>query len=367
MAHTRTAAAGGGQLLRHGRHQLPLGALRRAHRGARSRGRRSTRLRRLLPAGWSGGTEQALRDQAGRLREHSSTGTADLDDDRIGWSLATTRATFEYRAVLAGEDRAAAPRRPGRPRRQRPPPRPRRAAGRHRRTVLVFPGQGSQWHGMAVDLLDRSRSSGSTWRHAPRHSPSTSTGRCWTYCDRRLGAPSLDRSDVVQPTLFAVMVSLARSGSHWASAPTPSSATPRARSPPPTSPARFTLHEAARISALRSKVPMELRQAATWPPCRCRPTRSPSCIAESGAPIEIGASTAPATPVLCGPTGRSPPLDVRARDAPGRLVNIDYAVALCRRRADAERLLAGSARSRPRSSDIPFCSTVTGEPWTPPS
>ncbi len=75
--------------------------------------------------------------------------------------------------------------------------------------VFVFPGQGSQWVGMAVGLLDASPVFGE-W-----------VGRCgealgglvgWSLVDvlRGVGgAPGLDRIEVVQPVLWGVMVSLA--------------------------------------------------------------------------------------------------------------------------------------------------------------
>ena len=76
--------------------------------------------------------------------------------------------------------------------------------------MFVFPGQGGQWPGMALELLDRS----------PVFAESMKA------CDAALsphldfpvvdvlrgvpGAPALEAVDVVQPALFAVMVSLAR-------------------------------------------------------------------------------------------------------------------------------------------------------------
>ncbi|WP_255956210.1 acyltransferase domain-containing protein, partial [Streptomyces odontomachi] len=77
-------------------------------------------------------------------------------------------------------------------------------------TVLVFPGQGSQWVGMAGGLLGESE----VFRASL-----TACGRAlaphveWDLLDvvqGAEGAPGLDRVDVVQPVLFAVMVSLAR-------------------------------------------------------------------------------------------------------------------------------------------------------------
>src|SRR5690606_32454787 len=80
-----------------------------------------------------------------------------LDPLDIGHSLATTRATLEHRAVVVGGDSgdtdaalAALARDEEHPLLVRGTARPTRDV------VFVFPGQGSQWTGMAVDLLDTS-------------------------------------------------------------------------------------------------------------------------------------------------------------------------------------------------------------------
>src|SRR3989440_587358 len=76
-------------------------------------------------------------------------------------------------------------------------------------TVFVFPGQGSQWQGMALELVD----SAPVFADSMRACGEALSG----YVDWSLedvlrgaeGAPSFERVDVVQPALFAVMVSLA--------------------------------------------------------------------------------------------------------------------------------------------------------------
>ncbi|WP_435113858.1 type I polyketide synthase, partial [Nocardiopsis synnemataformans] len=102
----------------------------------------------VVPWVVSGGSGEALRAQAGRLAEHVRA-NPDLDPVDVGFSLATTRAHHAHRAVVTGATReellagldvlaggdAAAGVVVG-------------ESHRAARTVLVFPGQGSQWVGM---------------------------------------------------------------------------------------------------------------------------------------------------------------------------------------------------------------------------
>ena len=75
--------------------------------------------------------------------------------------------------------------------------------------VFVFPGQGSQWVGMAVQLLDESPVFAGLLGECE--------GALSGFVDWSVegvlrgvdGAPGLDRVDVVQPVLFCVMVALA--------------------------------------------------------------------------------------------------------------------------------------------------------------
>jgi len=65
------------------------------------------------------------------------------------------------------------------------------------------------------------------------------------------GAPSLDRVDVVQPALFAVMVSLAELWRSIGVRPDAVIGHSKARSPRPTSPVALSLRDAARVVTLR--------------------------------------------------------------------------------------------------------------------
>ena len=77
------------------------------------------------------------------------------------------------------------------------------------KTVFVFPGQGSQWQGMALELVDSSPVFAGRLVDCERAlAPFTD----WSLLEVLRGvegAPEFDRVDVVQPALWAVMVSLA--------------------------------------------------------------------------------------------------------------------------------------------------------------
>ncbi|MGW2426679.1 SDR family NAD(P)-dependent oxidoreductase, partial [Streptomyces sp. NPDC001709] len=112
--------------------------------------------RRVVPVPLSGDTGAALRAQAGRLRTWLAA-APDAGPAELGAALATGRAALTHRAVVVAADRAdlltgltalaagdAAPHvATG-------------TAGAAGRTVFVFPGQGAQWAGMAVELLESS-------------------------------------------------------------------------------------------------------------------------------------------------------------------------------------------------------------------
>ncbi|MEU8781762.1 type I polyketide synthase, partial [Streptomyces sp. NPDC048637] len=110
-----------------------------------------------LPA-WvvSGQSAVALAGQAGRLREHV-VARPELPVGDVAWSLATTRAALEHRAVVLGTDRDALA--SGLTAVATGQPAPGVITGEVApdgvgRTVFVFPGQGSQWVGMGCELAE---------------------------------------------------------------------------------------------------------------------------------------------------------------------------------------------------------------------
>ncbi|MFF5010793.1 type I polyketide synthase [Streptomyces phaeochromogenes] len=164
----------------------------------------------IVPLVISARSPEALRGQADRLRETVAAAGDGLAS--VGHALVTTRTPFAHRAVvlakgpddavrtldaLAQED-AAVDAVTGCvvPRTENP--------------VFVFPGLGSQWPGMARELLD---TSGVFAQRIAECADALAPWVDWSLEDvlrQRPGAPGLDGMDVVQPVLWAVMVSLAR-------------------------------------------------------------------------------------------------------------------------------------------------------------
>ncbi|MBI0299640.1 SDR family NAD(P)-dependent oxidoreductase, partial [Streptomyces sp. PRKS01-29] len=111
----------------------------------------------VVPWVVSARSEAALRDQAARLlsvvADEAGPATAD-----IGLSLVATRAVFERRAVVLGDDRAALVSGLTALAEGREATGVVRGAatGSSERVAFVFPGQGSQWVGMAAGLVESS-------------------------------------------------------------------------------------------------------------------------------------------------------------------------------------------------------------------
>ncbi|WP_240437701.1 type I polyketide synthase [Sciscionella marina] len=156
-------------------------------------------------------TAEGVAAQAGRLREFAWTrpGLAAAD---VAWSLATTRSVFGHRAVVVGAECADLVRRLAAVATGQPESGaitgsvPIGGAGG---VVFVFPGQGSQWPGMGRRLLVESPVFAARFAECGRALSSFVDWNLVDVLDGAEGAPELDGADVLQPALWAIMVSLA--------------------------------------------------------------------------------------------------------------------------------------------------------------
>ncbi|TDE16935.1 type I polyketide synthase, partial [Actinomadura sp. 6K520] len=162
-------------------------------------------------------TPEALRAQAQQLLDHLDH-HPDVSLIDVGYTLTTARAAFAHRAVITGTGlddfrtglRALATGQTAPGLTHTPPADP----SGDNRIVFVFPGQGSQWPGMATQLL-RTSPVFADHIHACHQALAPHTD--WSLLDllhQRHTAPNLERVDVVQPALFAVMTALAKLWQH---------------------------------------------------------------------------------------------------------------------------------------------------------
>ncbi|MEU9797234.1 beta-ketoacyl synthase N-terminal-like domain-containing protein, partial [Streptomyces sparsogenes] len=111
----------------------------------------------VVPWVVSGRSVAGVRGQAARLREFVAA-SSDVSVVDVGWSLASSRAGLEHRAVVLGSGREELLAALGSVAVGEPAEGVVSGvrAGGDDGVVFVFPGQGSQWAGMATELLDSS-------------------------------------------------------------------------------------------------------------------------------------------------------------------------------------------------------------------
>ncbi|MER6633830.1 beta-ketoacyl synthase N-terminal-like domain-containing protein, partial [Streptomyces sp. NPDC000987] len=152
------------------------------------------------PVAWllSARNDDALTAQAARLRAYAES-HPHTPLDAVASALAAHRAVFDHRAVVVGGSRGelvAGLERPS----------VRGVAGTGGKVVFVFPGQGSQWVGMGVGLLDASPVFAAGFAEAAAAVQAHVGWSVEAVLRGEVGAPSLERIEVLQPVLFVVMV-----------------------------------------------------------------------------------------------------------------------------------------------------------------
>ncbi|MFI9630946.1 SDR family NAD(P)-dependent oxidoreductase, partial [Streptomyces sp. NPDC052042] len=316
-----------------------------------------------VPLMLSAHSEASLRDQARQLSAELLARPERRPAD-VGLSLLTTRARFEQRAAVAGESVTELAEILGSVAEGRPHPLATTGtAGTADRVVFVFPGQGSQWPGMAAGLLE---SPGAFRDSADVCDAALRPHLGWSVLSvlrEEPDAPSLDRVDVVQPVLFTMMVSLAAAWRALGVEPAAVVGHSQGEIAAAHVAGALSLDDAARIVALRSQAWLGLAGkggmvAVSMPVEELRPrlerwgdrlavaaVNSPGSCAVAGEPEALAELVAQVT-------GEG----VHARPIPG----VDTAGHSPQVDALREHLLEVLAPVAPLPSGIPFYSTVTG-------
>ena len=282
----------------------------------------------------------------------------------VGWSLVSTRSSFEHRAVVVGSDRdqlvaglaGLAAGEPGAG----------VAVGRAQpvgKTVFVFPGQGSQWAGMGAQLLDTSAVFA---EHLHRCDKALAEHVEWSLIDvirAAPGAPGLDRVDVVQPVLWAVMVSLAELWRSVGVVPDAVIGHSQGEIAAAYVAGALSLEDAARVVALRSRLLVRLSGAGGMVSLACGLPRARELVAAWGDRLNIAAVNGVSAVAVSGDVDALAEL-MRRCEAEGvraRKIDVDYASHSVQVDAIREPLAEALAGIEPRPSSVAFFSTVTGE------
>jgi mycoketide-CoA synthase len=314
-----------------------------------------------LPWVVSAKSASALESQAARLAA-CVRADGELDVADVAWTLAG-RSNFEHRAVVVGGDRdrllagldelaggalagsvsqgTAAP------------------VGK---TVFVFPGQGSQWLGMGIELLDTAPVFA---RHIEECAQAFAEFVDWSLIDVLRGAPDapgLDRVDVVQPVLFAVMVSLAELWKSVGVRPDAVIGHSQGEIAAAYVAGALSLRDAARVVTLRSKLLRSLAAPGGMLSIACSTERARELLAPYGNRVSIAAVNGRSAVVVSGDVtaleelvGFCADLELRTRR-----IDVDYASHSVEVEAIRTELVAALTGIEPQSARTAFFSTVTG-------
>ncbi|MFI5783953.1 type I polyketide synthase, partial [Nocardia sp. NPDC051570] len=306
---------------------------------------------------------KALAAQAQRVSEL----LASADPGEVAYSLATTRALLEHTAVVIADDAPSA------------------CAALDRlasdgadaavdglvvgnlrsesRIVFVFPGQGGQWLGMAAELLDAAPEFAESMAEcAAALSPFVD----WDlFTVLRARAP-LERVDVVQPALWAIMVSLARLWRAYGVEPAAVIGHSQGEIAAACTAGALSLTDGARVVALRSIAIAELVAPGGAMLSVALPVEQVrAMLVDRFAVLSVAAINGATSVVVSGEATAIDEL-FATLDAAGTRVKripVDYASHSAQVEVVRDRLRADLATIAPRTAEVPFYSTVTGGPF----
>ncbi|QQQ73927.1 amino acid adenylation domain-containing protein [Saccharothrix sp. 6-C] len=303
--------------------------------------------------------EQALRDVAARLRDFVRDGAVDAWD--VGRTLATTRPPHARRAVLLGRgDDFAGPLdllAQGRP----APHVVEGTAVEVTRPAFVFPGQGAIWPGMAADLLD---SSPVFARRIADCADALAPHVDWSLVDvlRSDDADLYDRTDVVQPVLFSIMVALTGLWGSYGVRPHAVVGHSIGEAAAAFVSGALSLDDAAKTAVLWSRAQSTLAGRGGMAVVALPVREVTSWFAEHGHDVHVSGVMAPRTVVVSGDREvlALAAEQLRAAGVYAHVTSVPLAAHCPRVEEVRDTVLTSLASITPRASDIPFYSGMAG-------
>ncbi|MEV0191550.1 type I polyketide synthase [Kitasatospora purpeofusca] len=305
-------------------------------------------------------TPDALRAQAAALHERvvAEPGLSVLD---VGHSLAAGRSRFAERAVVVGADRdellagvAALSRGVGSKS---------VAVGGGLlpgRSVLVFPGQGSQWVGMAMGLLAESEVFAARMAECER---ALAPYVDWSLTEALGSEALLARVDVVQPVLWAVMVSLAEVWRSFGVVPDAVVGHSQGEIAAACVAGGLSLDDGARVAALRSRAVGVLAGRGGMASVPLPVDAARERIAPWGDGLSVAAVNGPSSTVVSGDADAVTALveQLLEEGVWASRIDVDFASHSAHVEEIRERLLSDLDGITPRSGPVPYYSGVTGD------
>ena len=315
-----------------------------------------------LPFVLSAKQPEALRELAQRLTARLD-GDPELELGDLAYSLATTRADLSRRAVLVAAERGELLAGLGALAADEEAPNLVLGTARlDRRPAFLFPGQGSQWQGMAIELAAAS---------APFAAALDACEQAlepfveWSLRDVLSEAEGawLDRLDIVQPALFAVMVSLARLWRACGVEPAVVLGHSQGEIAAAHVAGGLGLEDAARVVALRARAMAKIAGKGAMASVSVPEGELEPILAPFGERVSLAAVNGPASLVLSGEVEAIEELiaGCEGNGVRAQRIAVDYAAHSAQIEALREELLEAFAPISPVTGEVPFHSTLTGE------
>ncbi|HZN20233.1 MAG TPA: beta-ketoacyl synthase N-terminal-like domain-containing protein, partial [Micromonosporaceae bacterium] len=308
----------------------------------------------------------ALRAQAERLRSVVET-DPELRLADIGFSLVTTRAALRHRAVVVVPSREAG--QAGLAALAAGEPAANLVTGvvrpDARRVVFVFSGQGSQWAGMGLELARSSPVFAARLRECGE-ALAPHTG--WSLLDVLGDEEALGRVEVVQPALFAVMVSLAELWRYHGVEPAAVVGHSQGEIAAACVAGALSLEDAAKVVALRSAALVGLSGRGGMVSVSLPADEVGQRIAAWDDRLSVAAVNGPATVIVSGEPEALDELlaGCEADGVRARRVAVGYASHSAQIDTIRDQLSEALAGVSPQAATVPMVSTVTGD-WVDPS
>jgi polyketide synthase 12 len=315
---------------------------------------------RTAPVVLSAKSPESLRLLASRLRDLVNDRSASVAD--IAWSSIHTRALHDHRAIALSANHTELIGQLNNISVGSSDPHVTVARARGRKLMFVFPGQGAQWVSMGKELLGWSAAFAERLRECDEAlAPYVDWSVVSTVSADDPG-PLLERVDVVQPCLFAMMVSLDAMWRSFGVEPAGVVGHSQGEIAALCTTGALSLDDAARTVAVRSKALAEISGHGAMASILASKARVEELAARYADVIEIAAINSSRSLVVAGTTeaitdllGECASLDVEAQRLP-----VSYASHSSHIEPLEAQLRRSLAAASPSAATVPFYSSLSG-------